>query len=389
MDSSGIPMNVTLRQLQAFVAVSQTGSFTLAAERLFITQSALSGLIKELYAELSRFYGLDPARWGNRANYAALNIVPTTVSAQVASATTSSSAPIARTSANHCPACCRMACTLLPEAMAGFRAQYPGVQMRLVDCAVESVVARVFSGEVDIGLGPEREADGGVTIQFGGCDAGEHRLRRSALAVDQAVLDAFGITPAPKPNLARWEDVMDRLLNAEGEVRVDGRPLTAYDPASLHEQVGVIFQDFVRYHLTAAENIGVGQIEGIVRLDREHLAGGAVDRVFQQGVLDRALDGVDGRMLDVGAADAHAHHAHAGGRSGRQQVDVPAALVGHRAAAGRVTGLGNDAVAVALPRRAAGARPARGSPRPPSRPRRPWAGAASARSSGGSARRRR
>ncbi|AZQ67321.1 CTP synthase [Silicimonas algicola] len=38
--------------------------------------------------------------------------------------------------------------------------------------------------------------------------------------LDQAVLDAFAISPAPKPNLARWEDVMDRLDNAEGEVRV-------------------------------------------------------------------------------------------------------------------------------------------------------------------------
>ncbi len=38
--------------------------------------------------------------------------------------------------------------------------------------------------------------------------------------LDQAVLDAFGITPAPKPNLARWEDVMDRLTHPEGEVRV-------------------------------------------------------------------------------------------------------------------------------------------------------------------------
>jgi CTP synthase len=38
--------------------------------------------------------------------------------------------------------------------------------------------------------------------------------------LDQAVLDAFGIAPAPRPNLARWEDVMDRLENAEGEVRV-------------------------------------------------------------------------------------------------------------------------------------------------------------------------
>ncbi len=38
--------------------------------------------------------------------------------------------------------------------------------------------------------------------------------------LDQAVLDAFGISPAPRPNLARWTDVMDRLTHAEGEVRV-------------------------------------------------------------------------------------------------------------------------------------------------------------------------
>ncbi len=38
--------------------------------------------------------------------------------------------------------------------------------------------------------------------------------------LDQAVLDAFGISPAPRPDMGRWEDVMDRLSNAEGEVRV-------------------------------------------------------------------------------------------------------------------------------------------------------------------------
>jgi len=38
--------------------------------------------------------------------------------------------------------------------------------------------------------------------------------------LDQAVLDAFGISPAPRPNLTRWQDVMDRMTNAEGEVRV-------------------------------------------------------------------------------------------------------------------------------------------------------------------------
>ncbi len=38
--------------------------------------------------------------------------------------------------------------------------------------------------------------------------------------LDQAVLDAFGISPAPQPNLAKWVDVVDRIQNPEGEVRV-------------------------------------------------------------------------------------------------------------------------------------------------------------------------
>ncbi len=38
--------------------------------------------------------------------------------------------------------------------------------------------------------------------------------------LDQAALDAFGITPAPRPNLTRWQDVMDRLANPEGDVRI-------------------------------------------------------------------------------------------------------------------------------------------------------------------------
>ncbi|MBP0481221.1 CTP synthase [Sagittula salina] len=38
--------------------------------------------------------------------------------------------------------------------------------------------------------------------------------------MDQAVLDAFGIHPAPRPNLEKWEDVSDRIFNPEGDVTV-------------------------------------------------------------------------------------------------------------------------------------------------------------------------
>jgi CTP synthase len=46
--------------------------------------------------------------------------------------------------------------------------------------------------------------------------------------LDQAVLDAFGITPAPKPNLARWEDVMDRITHPRARC---GWPSSASTPS--------------------------------------------------------------------------------------------------------------------------------------------------------------
>src|SRR5512146_1724896 len=45
-------MNITLRQLQAFVAVAGAGGFTGAAEHLHVAQSVVSILVKELEAEL-------------------------------------------------------------------------------------------------------------------------------------------------------------------------------------------------------------------------------------------------------------------------------------------------------------------------------------------------
>ncbi|PID36658.1 MAG: CTP synthetase [Rhodobacterales bacterium] len=40
------------------------------------------------------------------------------------------------------------------------------------------------------------------------------------VGLDQAVLDAFRIAPAPKPDLSRWADVEDRIHHTDGEVSV-------------------------------------------------------------------------------------------------------------------------------------------------------------------------
>ncbi|WP_424933553.1 CTP synthase [Amaricoccus macauensis] len=48
----------------------------------------------------------------------------------------------------------------------------------------------------------------------------EAPLAYHAEGLDQAVLDAFGIAPAPRPQLSKWYDVVDRIHHAEGDVKV-------------------------------------------------------------------------------------------------------------------------------------------------------------------------
>jgi ATP-binding cassette, subfamily B, bacterial len=47
----------------------------------------------------------------------------------------------------------------------------------------------------------------------------------------------------------------------EGQILLDGIDLRDYDLEDLHREMGVIFQDFMRYEMTAAENIAVGRVE--------------------------------------------------------------------------------------------------------------------------------
>jgi DNA-binding transcriptional LysR family regulator len=157
-------MSVTLRQLRAFVAVARTGSFTLAAESLFVTQSALSGLIKELEQTLglrlvdrsTRKIQLSDM---GRDLYALVDKIIHDLDGildEVANLKALKQG-LVRIAAPQL-----MACTLLPEVIAAYRVEHPEIRIRLVDCAVESVMSRVFTGEVDLGVGPERDPNSDV-----------------------------------------------------------------------------------------------------------------------------------------------------------------------------------------------------------------------------------
>ena len=49
----------------------------------------------------------------------------------------------------------------------------------------------------------------------------------------------------------------------EGEILIGGKNIKDYELETLRRQIGVIFQDYVNYQMTAGENIGVGRIEEI------------------------------------------------------------------------------------------------------------------------------
>jgi DNA-binding transcriptional LysR family regulator len=160
-------MNVTLRQLRALLALARSGSFTQAAAALHLTQSALSGQIKELELALG-------VRLVDRTTRSAeltavgrefVPLVQQTLADLEHALASVDDLKALRKGVVRIAAPQLMACTLLPEVIAGYSACHPDVQVRLTDCAVEQVQALVAAGSVDLGIGPERPAGAELAAQ--------------------------------------------------------------------------------------------------------------------------------------------------------------------------------------------------------------------------------
>lgn len=148
--------NLTLRQLRAFRAVAETGSFTIAAERLHLTPAALSGLIKELEGQLGmKLFDRSTRKVGLSAVGDEFFPLTERVLQDLDDAVTSlMNLKEMRRGVVRLAAPEVMSCSLVPFAMAAFRARHRDVQVRFLDVPIEEVIARTASGEIDIGLAP-------------------------------------------------------------------------------------------------------------------------------------------------------------------------------------------------------------------------------------------
>jgi ATP-binding cassette subfamily B protein len=86
----------------------------------------------------------------------------------------------------------------------------------------------------------------------------------------------------------------------EGEILLDGIDLREYNLDDLYREIGVIFQDFMRYEMTARENIAVGRIDELNDLDALKIAArkSLADQVIAQ--LPGQYEQMLGRRFDGG-----------------------------------------------------------------------------------------
>jgi len=157
-------MNLTLRQLRAFVAVAEAGSFTAAARTLHLTQSAASVLMRELEREmgvqlLDRHTRLVVLTEAGREFLPSAQRLLRDLSAAVADVTDlrDKKRGVLRLAAPQL-----MACAFMPEMIATYRARYPEVDVRLADVLPEDLLASVQTGLAELAVGQDVSVDDSI-----------------------------------------------------------------------------------------------------------------------------------------------------------------------------------------------------------------------------------
>ena len=148
----------TLRQIEAFIAVAEAHSFTVAASRLGLTAQAVSQLIAELEAILGfRLFDRTTRKVAlSSAGRDFLGSASTLLRHVRAADSAADDVRNRATGVVRVGAPLVLACTALPMAMREYQRVKPKVVVRLRDVPVDHLIDRVADGDVDFAIGPDR-----------------------------------------------------------------------------------------------------------------------------------------------------------------------------------------------------------------------------------------
>jgi len=155
----------TLRQIEAFIAVAEAHSFTVAASRLGLTAQAVSQLIAELEAILGfRLFDRTTRKVSlSSAGRDFLGSASTLLRHVRAADSAADDVRNRATGVVRVGAPLVLASTALPMAMREFQRIKPKVVVRLRDVPVDHLIDRVADGDVDFAIGPDRHTGEAVT----------------------------------------------------------------------------------------------------------------------------------------------------------------------------------------------------------------------------------
>ncbi|MGP5216800.1 LysR family transcriptional regulator [Psychrobacter celer] len=149
-------MNISIRQLTAFITVADNGSFTRASDQMHLTQSAVSGLIKELESSLGIVL-FDRTTRQLSLSAVGRHLLPQArrvlnemhLFENEASSLTSLAQGQVRLAVS------QFAASSMPAVIAQFSQTYPDISVSLLDCSAENVLQHIQNIEVDLGVGTE------------------------------------------------------------------------------------------------------------------------------------------------------------------------------------------------------------------------------------------
>jgi ATP-binding cassette, subfamily B, bacterial len=124
-------------------------------------------------------------------------------------------------------------------------------------------------------------------------------LKGVTLAIgSQEKIALVGDNGAGKTTLIK---LLTRLYEpTKGRVLFRGVDLKEWDPEELHEKIGAIFQDFVRYHLAMGENIGLGSVRHLEDQERVSKAAAKSGADEIAAALPKGYGTMLGRWFDSG-----------------------------------------------------------------------------------------